>query len=45
MRVMEDCINNWGGFCREFDDFLDEEFVEECSENCPFYEKSEEVEK
>lgn len=43
MKVMSDCINNFEGFCIKFDDFLDEEFCEECDENCPFYEKDSEV--
>lgn len=45
MEVMKDCISNWNGFCREFDDFLDADFIEKCSAECPFYKKVEECEK
>lgn len=40
---MLNCINNFEGFCIEFDDFLDGNFCEICDESCPFYKPKQEV--
>lgn len=39
---MEDCINNWNGFCKEFDDYLGDNFCEICNKECEFYQNNKE---
>lgn len=38
---MKNCINNYKGYCKEFDDFLDNNFCEVCNEKCKFYKSNE----